>query len=205
MNKKRLNWILIACVIYLIILFTVVGTLYYLFILPVPPPPRTTFAHLSVESHEDVWVIRIDDITHGDQSLSSISTEGIRLEVDINRESVRLLVEMELSKIKDNWSDEYRVTRMREDGVESNKTTISMNRVIWNDMDGDGRLSIGDTMIIEKEGGKDWQILPDDYIGFVGPAWSLPVRVSLPNFTENHVYDMVVVAPVSVLEGKRFD
>ena len=205
MEKKKSNWILIACVIYLIILFTVVFSFYYFLILPVPPPPRTTNVHLSVYSHEDVWVITIDDITRGDQSSLSISTEGIRLGVGIERESVTILAEMGLNNIKDIWSDEYTVALMREDDVESNQTIISMNRVIWNDLDGDGRLSVGDTFVIEKEGGEDWQILPDDYIRFVGPAYSLPIQVILPNYTKSQTHKMVVGETIQVLEGKRYD
>lgn len=156
--------------------------------LPTPPSSFEKIIRFSIESREDVWQITIDEINENGKSLSSIPYEHTRFRVTIIRDQISLISDIYMRDIKDNWSSEYEIIYLKRDGTSSNQTTIQMNSVIWNDLDGDGRLSIGDTMIIEKEGGGDWQMLPGDSIGFVGKAVSSPLE--LPNYTETPIYEL---------------
>ncbi len=156
--------------------------------LPTPPSETRKIIRFSIESNEDVWQITIDEINEDGKSLCSIPYEHTYFRVTIIRDQISLISNIYLRDIKNNWSSEYEIIYIKRDGTSSNQTTIHMNRVIWNDLDGDGRLSLGDVIIMEKEGGEDWQILPEDYIGFSGKAVASPLK--LPNYTESPIYEL---------------
>lgn len=194
MDIKR--WIIAAISLFLIAFF-IISTIYMTRTEEIDGCVTFTYVSLSVESHEDTWEITIDEITRDDESISSISTEGRRVQVDVRRESVDIRAEIRFSKIKNNWSEEYSVGWWEVDGDYVNNATIRMNSIIWNDIDGDGKISIGDRILIEKEGGSDSQLLPGDTIGFLGgDTWSKPVRLHLPNHEENQTY----VSPYDVYD-----
>ncbi|GEM_PF-4616728 len=191
MDKKR--WI-IAAISLILIAFFIISTI-YMMIGDVYGGVTFTYVSLSAESHENTWEITIDEITRDDESLSSISAEGKRIQVDVfkesYKESVSIRAAMRFSEIKNNWSDEYSVLSWRVDTDPVNQTTIRMNSIIWNDIDGDGKISIGDRILIEKEGGPDWQLLPGDKIGgfFGGDTFSDPSFLHLPNYEESQTYE----------------
>ncbi len=182
MDKKVGKWALVIVSIALLIFF-ILGTLYMM--LPTSPPSETSI-RFSIESRKDVWQITIDEINENGKSLSSIPYEHIHFRVTIKRNSIFLLSTIYLRDIRDNWSSEYEIIWLERDGTRLNQTTIQMNQIIWNDLDGDGKLSLSDTIIIEKEGGSELQILPGDDVGFDGKAVSSPLK--LPNTTENPIY-----------------
>ena len=187
MDKKVGKWALVIVSIALLIFF-ILGTLYMM--LPTPPSETRKIIRFSIESREDVWQITIDEINENGKSLSSIPYEHTDFRVTIIRDQISLISTIYLKDIKDNWSSEYEIRYLKRDDTSSNQTTIHMNRVIWNDLDGDGRLSLGDVIIMEKEGGEDWQILPEDSIGFSGKAGAPPLE--LPNHTETSTYEMTI-------------
>ena len=139
MDKKKLKWIAIL-VSFLIVL---AGVSVYLYM--ALPEPSEGIVHispdLSVESRDDVWVLTVDEMVAEDgKSFSAISYDQLTLRI---RESQDYDVNM--SEIKDSWSNEYWERRSKE--------TVKMNRIIWRDVAGDEKLSIGDEIIMEKEGG----------------------------------------------------
>ncbi len=176
--------------------------------LPSSPPTRyIAIISFTIESREYVWEVTIDGfrgIYHRGELLYSISCESIRLNFDLrNSPENYSWVHVPLPNIKDRWSEDY---TFHHPDVGTN--TVKMNRIIWYDHDGDGKLSVGDTILIEKESGVDWQILPGDIINFSGHSEGLDFdsrHIELPNFTENQTYEMVVGETMLVLEGKRYD
>jgi len=182
MDKKVIKLSIVLVFVVLVIIL-ILGTLYMM--LPTSPPSETSI-RFSIESREDVWQITIDEINENGKSLSSIPYEHIHFRVTIKRNSIFLLSTIYLRDIRDNWSSEYEIIWLERDGTRLNQTTIQMNQIIWNDLDGDGKLSLSDTIIIEKEGGDELQILSGDDVGFSGKAVSSPLK--LPNTTENPIY-----------------
>lgn len=184
MDKKviKLSIVLVSVVLVIIL---ILGTLYIM--LPTSPPSETSI-RFSIESHEDVWQITIDEINENGKSLSSIPYEHVHFRVTIIRNSIFLLSTIYLRDVRDNWSSDYEIIWLERDGTRLNQTTIQMNQIIWNDLDGDGKLSLSDTIIIEKEGGSELQILPGDDVGFDGKAVASPLK--LPNYTEPPIYEL---------------
>ena len=174
MDKKKLKWIAIL-VSFLIVL---AGISVYLYISL--PEPSEGIVHISadfsVESREDVWVLTVDEMVAEDgKSFSAISYELLRLRVTHVQKTQDYDVNM--SEIKDNWSNEYWEKRSKE--------TVKMNRIIWRDVTGDKKLSIGDEIIIEKEGGEDGTISPGYKLYIFGPTdegyYCISESLELPN------------------------
>ena len=114
------------------------------------PEPSEGIVHispdLSVESRDDVWVLTVDEMVAEDgKSFSAIWDELLRLNLRTRSNKVLLRYEVYMDDIKDSWSNEYWERRSKE--------TVKMNRIIWRDVAGDEKLSIGDEIIMEKEGG----------------------------------------------------
>lgn len=195
MDEITKKWIRVALVLSVLVISTliIINTTNILMIFQPPgTSPPTIQIFTSLESHEDVWEFTIQSMRKEGKSLSSISYENINLKVIIRRDHIDLMANVRLRNIKDNLSSEYKIIWLEIDGVRSNQTTIQMNRIIWNDLDGDGRLSIGDMITMEKKGGGDLQILPGDVVYFDGGADNFSCisrRIELPNFTENRMYE----------------
>ncbi len=193
LEEKVIKVVCMATVI--IILLALILLLY--FSLPDAYGPKPWIrVYFSVDSHEDVWLITIDRIYYYDgeeeKFLSSISSERVQLNFDLKNSLENYSwVYMPLPNIKDRWSEVYTYTH--HDIETGNKSTANakMNRIIWHDNKVDEKLSVDDTIIIEKEGGKDWQILPEDIIYFTGHerGTCYSEELKLPNFTENQMYD----------------
>lgn len=165
MDKKTLKWIIVAVVLLGVVLFIVTASLFMMLESGTSPP--LVQISTSLESHEDSWEITIDRIIYQEKSLSSVTTDRIRLIFKLQEgphgfdSELYSDWQMYLKDIRNTWSEDY-LFHINE------TTTISMNRIIWNDMDDDGKLSVGDTLVIEREGGEDWKIMPGDEISIRG-------------------------------------
>lgn len=183
MDKKTINWVLVVFAI--IILTQITGTLSNLWGIDTSPP----YGHVyfTVDSDEENWEVTIDRITIGRRSFSSVPYENVVLWFDLvtSSEDDYPTARIPLSNIKGTWSDEYDYSgRVDEDGRDT--TTITMNPIIWYDTDNNGELSVGDIIIIDKEGGRDGRLLPGDVISIGGRVESVSFpfssRYKLPNY-----------------------
>jgi len=174
MDRKKLK----SIGVFVVILILIAGIFVYIYISF--PEPSEGIVHISfdfsVESREDVWVLTVDEMVAEDgKSFSAISYERLRLRVTHVQKAQDYDVNM--SEIKDNWSNEYWEKRSKE--------TVKMNRIIWRDVAGDERLSIGDEIIMEKEGGEDGTFSPGYYLYIFGPTdegyYCISKTLELPN------------------------
>ncbi len=197
-NKKSMTILVTIFIFIILILYT------FWLLLPVvdtPPPKSVIWIHVSIESHNNSWEITIDSISYQGESISSIQSETVRLRFELREpppghdESIfGSRWQIFIQDMRNTWSEEY--TSQYDEDI-----TIKMNRVIWNDLDGDDRLSVGDTFVIEKEGGEDWQISPGDDFYIFGYSEDRTMcytshkdrerifYIKLPNTTENQTYE----------------
>jgi len=176
MDRKKLK----SIGVFVVILILIAGIFVYIYISF--PEPSEGIVHispvLSVESREDVWVLTVDEMVAEDEkSFSAISYERLVLRLGTRSNKALLRFEVNMSDIEDSWSNEYWERRSKE--------TVKMNRIIWRDVAGDEKLSIGDEIIIEKEGGEDGTFSPGyDFLIF-GPTdegyYCISKSLELPN------------------------
>ncbi len=165
MKDKTLKLIIAAAIILGVVMFIVTASFFMMLEYGTSPPEIQIST--SIENHEDSWEITIDRIICQEKSLSSITSDRIRLifklqEVPSDFDSeLYSSWQIYLKDIRDTWSEEY-LFHINE------TTTINMNRIIWNDRNDDGKLSVDDTIVIEKKGGEDWKIMPGDEISIRG-------------------------------------
>ncbi|MFW6142022.1 MAG: hypothetical protein ACOC53_05625 [Candidatus Saliniplasma sp.] len=143
-KKEKLK--ITAAIIVVAILFLFVSVYLYLLV-PVYSPPRTLTPRviLSVESEDEVWEISVDGI---EGSLSSLSIEefGTLVWESDSEEFVNL------TDIRDTWCDDW--------------------GIMWHDIDDDGMLSVGDTIVISKEGGETGRLQPGVRVTLYGGGYS---------------------------------
>lgn len=146
MEKK--DKIKTTIIIIVVLLFLFVSVYLYLLV-PVYSPPRTLTPRviLSVESEEDVWEISVDGIEEG-RSLSSLSIEDVGTLV-WGSDSEEFVY---LADIRDTWCDDW--------------------GIIWHDIDDDGMLSVGDTIVISKEGGEAGRLQPGVRVTLYGAGYT---------------------------------
>ena len=167
--------------------------------------PDTGVGRISVniDSHDDVWEITIDSIRYKDQSYSipyessKDGFSGIQLMVKLKTPTENYSrVRVNFLDIKDEWSEEYTYTYWDGEKEAWGKNTAIMNRIVWYDLDDNEKLSPGDIIVIEKEGGIDWQILPGDEISIVARIDGIvfftisesSTYFELPNTTETPIH-----------------
>lgn len=180
---KKINWILV--VFSIIILTQITGTLFNLWGIGTSPP----YGHVyyTIDRDQGNWEVTIDRITIGRRSFTSIPHEDMVLWFDLvaSSEDHYSTARIPLSNIKGTWSDEYECSR-RVNEDEWDITTLIMNPIIWYDTDNNGELSVGDIIIIDKEGGVDGRLLPGDVISIGGRVESVSFpfssRYKLPNY-----------------------
>ncbi len=144
MEKKRK---VLVVVVSSIIIFLILGTFYMM--VPVHSPGRTLAPRviLSVESEEEVWEISVDGIEEG-RSLSSLSIEDVGTLV-CGSDSEEFVY---LADIRDTWCDDW--------------------GIIWHDINDDGMLSVGDTIVISKEGGEAGRLQPGVRVTLYGAGYT---------------------------------
>ncbi len=169
----------------IIILTQITGTLFNLWGIGTSPPYG--YVYFTMDSNEENWEVTIDRITIGRRSFPSVPHENLVLWFDLvtSSEDHYPTARIPLSNIKGTWSDEYDYSR-RVNEDERDTTAIIMNPIIWYDTDNNGELSVGDIIIIDKEGGPDGRLLPGDVIsiGGRGESVSFPFssKYKLPNY-----------------------
>ena len=153
-EKEKINWVVVYVMICLLVIPLSISLL--VMIEPRPPsPPEDYYFFFSVESNEESWTIKVDILRKNGDPAYIPPDDSMLIARRRENESYHIIDEIGLAEIKDTWWDDY--------------------GIIWNDEDGSGMFSEGDTIVILKEGGEEGRLLPGDRItiGFKESARSI--------------------------------
>ncbi len=172
----QINWVncicIVICVFVILSMYVNFPILYY----SAPcPSGRTGRISLSVETTENTWDIAVEEIKMGKTSLASIASEDIILSIypsdHTEDSSFEERVDIRLDDIRNKWCQDY--------GIQ------------WDDVENDGELSVGDKILIDRDGGEERRFLPGSRIRIHGRAedFRYSGRIEeLPDDETNSIY-----------------
>lgn len=144
-NKKDIPWTYIVYTLLIVVIILLSISIFIIFQYQPRGSPPVVLIDFSVEDREDVWEVEIEVITG-----NSVPNDDLHLTIrhsDVKEEQEEVWTDMKFEEVQIRGEEDYGIRL---------------------DLADEDELSVGDRIIIDKEGGSEKRLKPGDEIGIGG-------------------------------------